>query len=341
MGRLAPNTLSEVKSARSVPVVEESFSDERTVQVAFTTEPPTSLPGEATGRVTRSNCSVGARLQSGQVLLNVNQAPILVLATSIPLWRDISSGDKGDDVEALQTELRRLGYYRRAIDRVAGDETLKAVAQLFRSAGDKDSAAGTVLAARIVWMPTATASIASCPAPVGTTLGPGSLLATLAGRLTGATVAQLPTDLVPGDRILSIDDAKVPIDSDGVVSDSDSLTELTTTPSYIRYAAANAAGASASSDGSGGSIRPGPSDGSADSQLSGSLILAEPLKIGVVPPTAVYSISGNSGCVLSQKRAYSVAVVGSQLGQTYIRFTSAARPATVEISPHTYPSCTS
>ena len=41
--------------------------------------------------------------------MKVNGVSVVALATATPMYRDLATGDKGDDVLALNNELARLG----------------------------------------------------------------------------------------------------------------------------------------------------------------------------------------------------------------------------------------
>jgi peptidoglycan hydrolase-like protein with peptidoglycan-binding domain len=271
-------------------------------------------------------------MHSGQVLLGVNDDPIVLLATSIPLWRDISLGDKGDDVRALQSELQRLGYSYHGTPGVAGAGTISAARQLLHAAGDGSVVGQTVPASQFAWIPAPAVTIASCPVAVGASVESGNSLATLDGSLTRASIVQLPADLVPGERLLEINAVAVPIAAGGVVTDSASLAKIASTDAYAQYVASSASGTPAVTtddpNASGDESSTAPAAG-----VSAKLVLTHTMEIGVVPPSAVYSISANKGCVLGPQRAYAVSVVGSQLGQTYVRFTGNQVPARVLITP--------
>src|SRR5690606_16748578 len=93
-----------------VDVSREAFDDRR--QVAFTAEQSTgvALTTRDEGLVTRTTCAPGAVVASGSSPLTLDDRPVVALATSEPLWRDLGPGAKGSDVKALQTELARLGH---------------------------------------------------------------------------------------------------------------------------------------------------------------------------------------------------------------------------------------
>ena len=63
------------------------------------------LVGNASGTVTEDMSSQG--LTSGKTAMKVNGVSVVALATATPMYRDLATGDKGDDVLALNNELAR------------------------------------------------------------------------------------------------------------------------------------------------------------------------------------------------------------------------------------------
>ena len=330
-----PHTLSDPPSVTTTPIVEQDFSDSRAVQVLFTVHPSVTISSDLSGRVTESTCAEGAEVQSGTLVLRIDQQPVVALATSLPLWRDIALGTRGDDVRALQRELQRLGYYHGTVDGSAGSATLRSAGKLLASFGAAQVTNHTLSTAQIAWLPRATVTVASCSAPVGSRVNSGDPLETLAGELARASVISLPGDLVAGSRVLATDDVTVPVDSEGATTDPASLAKLSSTASYAQ----NVATGVAATDGGRTRSDSGGAEGSVQG-VSANLILTDPIKIGVVPPTSVYSLVKNSGCVVADGRPYRVTVVGSQLGQTSIEFPSGSHPRMVVVNPKAGTSCT-
>lgn len=326
-----PGSLAAPTTAAAAPVTYRDYDDARSVSVDVVAGAKTPLVSGASGRVTASACSAGSVIGSGTRFLSVDGAPLVTLATATPLWRDLSDGDTGDDVQALQAELVRLGSPI-AMDGRMGRDTLGAVADLLKRAGDfgktEDSSPPTTVAAgRFVWLPAPSARIRTCDAAVGTTVTAGGIIATTEGGVDRAAVAHLPSGLSPGERDLTVDDVTVPVDAGGAITASEALAALATTPSFARGSAGSDSGGTGS-DGETGA-----------STITGRLTLRTPVKVGVVSPSAVYAITGSTGCVASEGVAHRVTIVGSQLGQTYVRFEKGDRPRSVDLSAIGRPSC--
>lgn len=276
-----PPALSAPTGATTAPISHQEYSDSRLVMLGFSVSTPSPLQSGTTGRVTSTACSAGGAIESGTPLLSVNGQPLLALATSVPLWRDLKVGDHGDDVASLQKEIARLGYSITADGRL-GAATLSAIGQLFAKAGDTEFIADTVPAARIIWLPSPSATIASCEAPLGSTLEAQGTISTLERGWTKVFVTEMPTDLLPGERTLTLDSVTVPLGSGGIVSDPEALRKLAETPSAIESSAADK--------------HKDPSNSSTEtSQVEGRMELNSPVAISIVPPTAVYDIAKTEG----------------------------------------------
>jgi hypothetical protein len=69
---------------------------------------PLTIPGE--GTLTHLP-AVGDTIASGQVLVEVNGAPVILLTGDRPAWRELRSGiDDGEDIRQLEQALSDLGY---------------------------------------------------------------------------------------------------------------------------------------------------------------------------------------------------------------------------------------
>jgi len=310
-----PTSLQSTATVTSAPVTERPFEDKRTVEVTLTLGTDTALTAPTSGRVTSLSCQAGGDFTSGATNLSIDGRRVLNLATSVPLWRDLVSGDEGEDVTALQEELVRLGYDV-AVRGTVGPRTLAAVSDLFRKAGDTAFTTGDVPASRILWLPDAEVSVASCTAATGATIEEGGDVAALPGGLAAAAISRLPEGLAPGDRVLTVDGTAVPVDADGRVTSTEALATLEATTSYQQAVQTDA------------------------TTLSGSYALAEPVTVSVVPPGALYDIDGGAACIASDGAAQPVQVVGSELGQSFITVEAdAAPPGEVDLDPDGRRSC--
>lgn len=67
------------------------------------------IAAPADGTITAS-APTGTVLRRGDVALEIDEIPVVVLYGAIPNWRDLEEGDAGPDVEQLETNLVTLGY---------------------------------------------------------------------------------------------------------------------------------------------------------------------------------------------------------------------------------------
>lgn len=322
-----PSSLAESRPAAVAPVTYQQFSDSRTLALRVESIPDSRLESGIAGRITHSACEPGSVIVSGSTPASVDGRPLVALATDIPLWRDLRSGDEGDDVTGLQKELARLGYTTKADGRV-GARTLSAVADLFERAGDRTGDSTIVEVGRIVWLASASVTIASCDVQAGGRVDAGAALASIAGGTSRVSIIDTSADFSGAKWALTVDSVTVPLDATGDVSDPSALTELAAAPSFARAAARSNGTAGETADVENGAAA-----------FRGTVALAEPIEVGAVPPSAVYSITGAEGCVTSEDTALHVTIVGSQLGKTFVLFHEGRRPSTVRISDSERPLC--
>lgn len=317
---VSPEGLEEAPGVVEVPVTQRVVDDQRSVQLALTLGPSTSLKTPVAGLITSANCRAGESISSGDQVMTLGDQRLYALATSMPLWRDLTLGDRGEDVLALQTELERLGYGVLA-DGEVGPRTLRATAELLGMSDPATIRAYTTISrASFVWLPASSVVPTSCEALIGDYLGEHDEIAVLGRSLEQARVADMPADLLPGQRLLSVDGQKISVDEAGIVDDPDQLSALQTTPSYQKWLSA---------------LSEEPT-----STLEASLILAEPATVSSVSPSVIYEVDGTSACVLDKGAARPVTIVSSELGQTFLIFPDGqAAPDLLPTPPKDAPSC--
>ncbi len=287
----APAVLASADAVGDLDVASEDWLDERTSSLSLTLGPERLAVSPVDGIVTRSRCSPGRALASGASSFAVNGRPLLNLATSVPLWRDLRIGDKGADVLSLHRELTRLG------ERVGGSTvTARTIAAYNRVASHAGAvrADGTVERSRLVWLPGASLPALVCEAAVGSTVHGGETLAGLSRRVSSAAPVSRAGDLAPGERVFIAGGERLVLAPDTLAVDAEGLTFLSNHP---ELAATNG----------------GPTT------VSGVLQLAQPVSVVGVPPAALGPIHGDRSCVATPDGPRSVTIVGSQLGVTYIR----------------------
>lgn len=100
---------------------------------------PVGSPGSSkdetgTALVTRAPTE-GAVLTEGSVLMQVSGRPVFVLRGSVPMYRTLGPSSSGDDVEQLQSALRRLGHDPGGVTGHYGQGTAAAVTQWYEGKG--------------------------------------------------------------------------------------------------------------------------------------------------------------------------------------------------------------
>lgn len=96
-----------------------------------------SLPGiGALAVITRSTAAAGQDVHDGEVVAEVNGAPVFLFSGAFPFYRDFGAGATGPDVKQLQDGLSRAGLSTSAGEYgLYGPSTQRAVQELFRRNG--------------------------------------------------------------------------------------------------------------------------------------------------------------------------------------------------------------
>lgn len=96
-------------------------------------------PGGILTHLPEGPVSDPAHLSAGIVLLRVDQNPIIVVSGTLPAYRELTSGNRGDDVRQLQEELVRSGLLQaHEADGIFGSSTRQAVTTWWEGFGVKD-----------------------------------------------------------------------------------------------------------------------------------------------------------------------------------------------------------
>ena len=91
--------------------------------------------GTPQGVVTRDGAKAGTRLSNGSIITTVNERPIIAFKGSIPAYRDLAVGARGDDVKQLQEALESLGYSIWDEEGNYGEATANAVYRFYLDRG--------------------------------------------------------------------------------------------------------------------------------------------------------------------------------------------------------------
>jgi hypothetical protein len=294
-----PPTLGDEGVELTAAVLAFEFSDER--EVTLDVELPTvqNSYSSAGGTVTSSNCEPGVELRTGESVFHVDGSGAVLLASDVPLWRSLSVGSRGEDAAAFNAALRDVGTD------VVGDDisraSLDAAAELLGRVDPIDM----VEPDSFVWVPRG-AQVVDCLVDVGTRIAHADTIMRVSSRPVG-TLRNLPPALVNGDRQIRTEGVTLRVGADGGVSDP-------------ALAAVPAVQAALEQD-----LRA--------LRIDGVLALAEPVSVSAVPASAVVVESPTSGCVYLESGSLRGEVVGSQLGQTFLRFDGSAPQEVLSTPP--------
>lgn len=133
--------------------------------------------------ITAIGVEPGDELRSGQVVLEVQGRPVIVLSGDFPTWRDFSKGmDPGPDVAQLQRALQELRLYRDKIDGNFGPLSLRSVIRLYRSVGYRSLSKSIMSHQELIFIPRDLRKIDKVDARVGERLRPDAITLASDGR---------------------------------------------------------------------------------------------------------------------------------------------------------------
>jgi len=211
-----------------VPVSAAERTERYGVGVAAQYDEGVPVSSNAAGTVTRLLVAPGDVLDTGTVVLMVDDTPIVAYVSDAPLWRDLDVGAEGEDVARLQSVLSGLGLYKGRADGEFGTTTARAVRSFNKSYGREDQ--GTRFAtSSVVWVGPSPVRVASLEVAVGATVSAGSVVA-LGPRRAASLVVTEPTGgiAVGGEFQLTVNGIATPyVPGSGVVTAPDAVTAIT------------------------------------------------------------------------------------------------------------------
>lgn len=290
-----PPELAQARPVESLSIPYEQFDDARTVDLTATLQPSPGVVARAPGVLTRSACSPGAALRSGQAAFLVDRLPLVALSTAQPLTRPLAAGDRGADVREVQQAFAALGFTG-GVDGVVGAQTIRFYNDLRRAAVADAPLVETIDPASLVWLPSAEVVVVDCPTAVGEDIEPGTVLAALPPTLLTLRVGTTPAALPDAARTLTVDGVTAAVDSSGAV-DAAAWGALMATATFRSYALA-------------------PDD----VVLSGTLRLGESIRVARVPPSFLRDTDDGRVCVEDGGTVFVGDLVSTDLGSTLVRF---------------------
>lgn len=301
-----PESLEPAVAVSSAPVAAQSFADPKPIDLIISRGSDVELRLARGGLLTSRSCSVGAQAVSGGSSFTIDGIPLVNLHTAVPLWRDLLPGDRGDDVDALKGELGRLGRDVSPGPRL-GSTDLKSLSAVMANAG-RDVALDAVTPGDFVWLSSPEVLFSSCDADVSAAVEAGESVASTDGGVTVSLGAQ-PAGLLPGARILTVDDVVLTLDESLGITDLSAAASVVQTASYREAL--------------------GEGDGIQPVTVTATIELVEPIPASALPPSAVTITGDTSGCVTDDEGVtHPVAILTSQLGSTVVSFEKDA-PAAV------------
>ena len=117
--------------------IQQSLSAVTGTVDAVTSDPYVPVSSAFSGPmvVTDDPLTVGASVKAGQFVGSIDDAPVFGLPLSIPLWRDLSVGDTGSDVQSLNAALAGAGYFHGTVNDDYSWLTAAGLEAMFKTAG--------------------------------------------------------------------------------------------------------------------------------------------------------------------------------------------------------------
>lgn len=293
----APALLGAAGEATNAPASMQEYAGNQQVTVVPTMSADRELIGNATGTVTADWSSDG--LSSGRAAYKVNDRVTVALATSTPLYRDLKTGDRGDDVLALNNELNRLGYNSAP----ESDTYLWATSDGWRQlmVDNGNTSDGELTLSDVLWIPEAQVAVSSWTATQGSAVASGAPVGVVPGSIVALAIKNGQTS--EQDRTITVLGQTTTLPAGAVeITDEAFCAQVAATDEYRMF----------------------PKE-SLSSGFDASLALTEPMQVLRVPAGAVFGLDGQSGCIATGTGGADtldvvpVTVIGGELGTSLVR----------------------
>ncbi len=290
-----------------------AFSDARNVNVSLRTGVAGDVNLSASGLVTRFDCAPSDEWNDWESPVAIDGKDRLLLATDTPFHRDLTWGERGDDVTALQELLKAEGQNLQ-VTGIFDAQTRTAMSELKKAKGISETqgyARGAFLRADFVWVAKTPALIADCKVTLGARHEGTAPIATTVAPIASAEIPQIE-NLLDGDRHLRFDQDTIdfPI---GRTTDPQILEQILDFES-VQWRLHMAEPAE---------------DPTKPQTVDAIYELKEPKTAAAIPPMAIGNLSAGAGCVSDGTKTYSVEILSSTLGLTYVEFLNDDMPAEV------------
>ncbi len=293
-----PQELARSSTNGAINAVTQNFDDKRQVELLPEVGSEFKAIIGVSGTITNSTCRAGNRFRSGTAIVEIDGKPYVAIATATPFWRDFKRGIKGKDVLSFQEALLRAGY--RLPKTARFDRATTEAAREYLSKAGLKWKGSSLPRTHLIWLPARNQAVQSCLVSVGQQVTAGSAIATLTPEIASVRIRTLPTQLVPGDRILSLGEIRFRVDPTGRLTEAKDLGRLQSQPEYATWLQ------------SGGKVA-----------LMASYSLKTAIPVASVPAAAIVFSQGGDACVYSPTDVmYPVSIVGSSLGRSLITWKS-------------------
>jgi len=128
---------------KTVPVTRQTLVDSQVIS-GSTSWADTTQPVASTGIVTQMPVKDGAVASPGDILVAIDDQPVVALHLAFGMWRDLVPGDQGADVHELHGALAELGLYSGSVDDAISDRTFAALARIDPRLGNEPLPAASV-----------------------------------------------------------------------------------------------------------------------------------------------------------------------------------------------------
>lgn len=290
---LAPPMASAPASTRSVAGVQRAFDDSRTVAATPSlTAEVTVLAGGASGTVTASSCVPGVVVVTGGHLFSVNGRPVIAMVSSVPLWRDLSLGIRGPDVQGVQEALTAVGFPV-AASGTYDRNTASAVRRMQEAA--QVAGSGQITIDQVQWIPRDAGAVSSCEVGVGAVVSAGQPLLKVGGGLVALSLPAQAGLLADRAYVAVAGEIAATVPEDGRITDAGLLTAVSASEAFAAWKRDPATG------------------------VAIALRLAEPIAALGLPPSAVLLTDAEKGCMVTAEGATVPAeVLASELGTVFV-----------------------
>ena len=326
-----PASLVSTTDSGTLRVAPAQFDDSRSVALAISLSTSSTVMSPISGTVTSLRCT--GTVNSGGTMMSVDAKPILALHTTTPPYRTLTSGMQGMDAKALNQALRQLGYQAPNSSWMTWD-TITAYNALADTIGAQRLTKQTnwsIQPDSFMWLPSASLSIASCATTVGQHVTAQQEVFTSGIVPVRATLSSGSSDIVSGDRLLTINGRDYAVSSG--TKELNKAEILNAISSSVEYHASTLATGSTASKEAGGSGSMGNADGTID--VTYRWRLKKPITTITIPPSAIYDASSNKGCVTvgEEGKPAPVRIIASQLGKTMVTPDNGKVWSSVKVKP--------